>query len=95
LKLEFDTGVILQQLKLFTNACSMVEQVLMQKRGGDKTETEILEELGKSYASRDFKKNIETQIEHKLESYTFHLPYFDAFEAAYKAEVKNLESKKK
>lgn len=90
-KLEMDTAVMLSQFRGFLTAFNLLTQVKMQLKTTKKSEKEIIKEIGRSYASTDFKKDHSVDPSQKITAKTLNIDYFKEFEEGYLEEWRLLQ----
>ncbi len=89
-KLANDTFEMLNQFRSFVTACNLLDQVRMQQKTADKSEKEIIRQIGRSYALKDFQRDKTGDISQRVALRTLDLPFFKEFEVGYREEWETL-----
>lgn len=89
-KLEVDTFEMLSQFRSFISACNIVDQVKFQQKTSSLSEKEIIRQIGRSYAIKDFKTNNAGEIAQRVSIRTLNINFLKEFEVGYREEWKVL-----
>lgn len=91
-KLSVDTFDMMTQFRSFITVCNLQEQVKMQKSTSELSEKEIIRQIGRSYAMKDYQKDKTSTIGLTLRvtTRTLNIPFFKEFEIGYMEEWNGL-----
>ncbi len=84
--LKIDTFEMMTQFRAFVSACNLMEQVALNQATTNLNEKESLNAIGRSYADKDFKRDINGSPEDRIKLRTLNIAYFKEFEEGYKEE---------
>ncbi|MBI3233061.1 MAG: thioredoxin family protein [Bacteroidetes bacterium] len=89
-KLQLDTFEMMTQFRSFISACNLLEQVKMQQSTSDKSQKEIIRQIGRSYAMKDFQRDKNGEVSQRVTLRTLNIEFFKDFEIGYKEEYETL-----
>lgn len=85
-KLEVDTFEMMSQFRSFVTACNLLDQVKLQQKTANLSEKEIIRQIGRSYAIKDFKRDNAGEIAQRVSIRTLNINFFKEFEVGYREE---------
>ncbi len=84
--LKLDTFEMMTEFRAFVSAYNLIEQLALNKATTSLTEKEALRAIGRSYADKDFKRDVNGSLEDRIKLRTLNIAYFKEFEEGYKEE---------
>jgi len=89
-KLKVDTSDMMSQFRSFITACNLLDQVRSQQKTSSLSQSQIIRQIGRSYALKDFQNDRNVEINQRVSVRTLNMSFFKEFETGYREEYETL-----